>query len=588
MKTTTQARAAREHEVPPWHRPTARRADGVIARRGPFPGADGDGSGVIGATGAKQRAGGARFLRGLGGLLGSAGILLSASSQALVADLDGDALPDTVELRGMSIEVTLGAAGKKTVHNYRTGNVALSLSKVAEVDGIPGSEVILLLTKSNMYDREIDVLHPAAGGMRRTYKFPSLVGLSITPYLQDTDGAPGAEIVLLMTKTYSLDRVVSVIHDRTGAVANYDFKGVTAVSVSYVEQLDAVPGNDIAILSTLKGNYDREVTLINDAKRTTVRFDYPGLSGLSLSAAVDTDGNEGKELVTLATGPWSNYTRRVETLSLASGSRHTYSFGDITSLAVQSIKDVDGAAGAELCIHWNDGGVTGEELITDRTQTRNKGCGGPNIAPPGTITIPPSQFAMAGRVRTAKGQGVSGVTVAFDNSSGIGPVPDPVQTDAQGSFRQQGFSSGTVYVANPSWQGQGAWWFSPARKVFSLTDWRKGASLDFVASPKKVGAGLASVVGDGEAPEDGAQGVDAKAMREWLTLGWEGDGEAVNVVESAPSLIGPWSRVEAVFNSAGGRTEALIRIGAEPFRFFRVRPAADDGPEEDAVLVDLE
>ncbi|MBM4145207.1 MAG: hypothetical protein FJ240_02880 [Nitrospira sp.] len=82
-----------------------------------------------------------------------------------------------------------------------------------------------------------------------------------------------------------------------------------------------------------------------------------------------------------------------------------------------------------------------------------------------TGTVPASPFSGAGTV-TDGSTGISGVTMTFSRVSGTGTIPASVQTNADGSWSQTGFQSGTTYRVTP---GKTGYTFSPASLSFSGT-----------------------------------------------------------------------------------------------------------------------
>lgn len=95
---------------------------------------------------------------------------------------------------------------------------------------------------------------------------------------------------------------------------------------------------------------------------------------------------------------------------------------------------------------------------------------------PFTASQAARSFSVSGTVRTEepriripdsstrKPPGIEGVQIIFERTSGTGPLPQTVTSDANGNWTQSGFQTGVSYRARPSKQGFS---FSPPRAEFS-------------------------------------------------------------------------------------------------------------------------
>lgn len=477
----------------------------------------------------------------------------SLSAQTKKADVDGDGVIDKVELRGLVVEVVSGRTQSVQRYSYNRNVAALSLSATVDLDAVPGAEIVLLITRPDHYTRVIEILHPASG-LRRTYEFPKTVALSIS-YIEDMDGLPGKELVLLITHTMTLDRSVAIIHPISGDVSHYQFPGVVAVSLSAVEDLDGITGRELVVMSTKKGYLDREVALVSDMTRSVSRFDFPGLTAMSIAAVTDVDGQPGGDVIVLATGPGTR-KRRVEVLHLNPPRRSVYDFGELTSLSLE-VQELDAVAGAEIVVDWRAAQRTGRDVIFDARGARTPVVDDSNKAPIATITIPPAVFAASGAVRTARGNPLAGVRMVFSRTSGLGALPTPVITDASGQWQQTGFSSGTIYRVQAEQSGKV---FSPAYLQFGVGN-AAGKNFVLPASAGKTQVeGFIADLGD----------VSILASKEGVRISWHsGDG----ILEASDSVSGPWRRLDSgAIANANGSQSILIQPEDRGCRFFRLAP----------------
>jgi subtilisin family serine protease len=98
-----------------------------------------------------------------------------------------------------------------------------------------------------------------------------------------------------------------------------------------------------------------------------------------------------------------------------------------------------------------------------------------------TITQPGAAplYKIAGNVQNSVGSGVGGVTITFTRVSGGGDIPEPVETDINGSWSQQGFEPGTVYRVSAAKIRQS---FTPASLDFSSAS----STLNFMSVGRRV------------------------------------------------------------------------------------------------------
>jgi hypothetical protein len=114
-------------------------------------------------------------------------------------------------------------------------------------------------------------------------------------------------------------------------------------------------------------------------------------------------------------------------------------------------------------------GTLENDVPTDRDGRLRAGTG-PAGAYVGETVAP--VFSAGGRVSTASGAGIAGVTLRFGRVAGTGAVPLPVTTDTNGAWSQAGFQNGTVYRVLPVKEH---FVFTPAYRDFSAS----GTALSF-------------------------------------------------------------------------------------------------------------
>jgi hypothetical protein len=231
------------------------------------------------------------------------------------------------------------------------------------------------------------VFHPHTGLTSR-HEHQNLVALSIS-YFADTDGVPGEEIILLLTQSYTLARIVEVIHVRTGARNTYE---------------------------------------------------YPDIGGLSISDVVDTDGIAGDEIIILYTKAYTT-AKAVDVIHDTTRSRNTYDFGVVARLSI-NIANYDGLDGAEICAHWWIGANSGDNLIVDRTRTIEAGC---NVAPPPRISVAPSSQDFGSiKVGNTVDRNFTVQNTGGGNLSGSASVPAPYSIVSGASYNLGAGASHTV------------------------------------------------------------------------------------------------------------------------------------------------
>jgi hypothetical protein len=165
----------------------------------------------------------------------------SSLHAALYADVDGDGYTDQISLSGYTVIVFHPHTGLTSRYEHQN-LVALSISYSADTDGVPGEEIILLLTQAYTLTRIVEVIHDRTGACN-TYEYPGIVGLSISDVV-DTDGIAGDEMIILYTKAYTTAKAVDVIHDTTRSRNTYDFGVVAGLSID-VANYDGVEGAEI-------------------------------------------------------------------------------------------------------------------------------------------------------------------------------------------------------------------------------------------------------------------------------------------------------------------------------------------------------
>ncbi len=107
-----------------------------------------------------------------------------------------------------------------------------------------------------------------------------------------------------------------------------------------------------------------------------------------------------------------------------------------------------------------------------------------DLAPIKLAPIKLLPYSVSGRVTGSDGAGIVKVTLSFTSVSGLGEIPDPVETDDHGNWIQTGFKPGTTYrvTAIPITIGRTRTAFTPTTQDFD----GPGNTLNFTTAGRRV------------------------------------------------------------------------------------------------------
>ena len=264
---------------------------------------------------------------------------------SIYADTDGDAAPDRIEVcdqNKLCIEHPAKSSSRVTYSHPLWE--ALSLVAVEDTDGEPGAEVIILAMSADsgvvcvcvIRDRSNSV-EPYADSRWHMVKIETVV---------DTNGAPGKEIVLVARDADGALTCVCVIDDRGRVSRPYTDSSWQSVGLGWIEDTDGVPGKEIVIEARDVHGDLLCVCIIHDQSNRLTSYSDARWKSAAIYLAADTDGQPGVEIVLTYAGDGGG---GVGVVSDRTEETRTYTFlGD--SPAIQQIGDFDRVQGQEVCV----------------------------------------------------------------------------------------------------------------------------------------------------------------------------------------------------------------------------------------------
>lgn len=264
---------------------------------------------------------------------------------SIYADTDGDAAPDLVEVcdqNTLCIEHP-SKSSSRTTYSHPLWE-SMSLVAVEDTDGEPGAEVIILAVSAGtgvvcvcvIRDRSNSV-EPYADARWHMVKIETVV---------DTNGTPGKEIVFVAHDADGALTCVCVIDDRGRVSRPYIDSSWQSVGLGWIEDTDGVPGKEIVIEARdLHGDL-LCVCIVHDQSNRLTSYSDVLWKSAAIYLAVDTDGQAGVEIVLTYAGDGGG---GVGIVSDHTEETRTYTFlGD--SPAIQQIGDFDRTQGQEVCV----------------------------------------------------------------------------------------------------------------------------------------------------------------------------------------------------------------------------------------------
>jgi hypothetical protein len=292
----------------------------------------------------------------------------AASGACFQGDTDGDGIVDTacevIDFSGgpSGIEITHPNTGAKSFYSVPAG-ASFAINSLADTDAQPGVEVVVVVAANGNGPSGIEVINDRLR-VQRSYDMPRGASFAINS-VRDTDGVAGAEIVLVVVANGNGPDQVRVIHDAQAFQRSYDMPQGSSFAINTVQDTDGNPGAEIVLVVITNGNGPNQVRVIQDARAFQRSYDMPQGSSFAINTVQDTDGVAGAEIVVVLNNPFS-----IQVLHDRTATANTYSIGSFYSIL--AVRDYDGSRGAEICYNRSNQFF----LITDRTRstTPRAGC----------------------------------------------------------------------------------------------------------------------------------------------------------------------------------------------------------------------
>lgn len=247
---------------------------------------------------------------------------------------------------------------------------SVSINTVADTNGNPGAEVVLIVTNSLGQFQCICVIHDQVGSFS-SYKDPSNWSSVSINTVTDTDGNTGGDIVLIATNSSGAFWCICVIHDRTGTYSTYrDSANWSSVTISGVSDTDGNVGNDIVLIATNSSGAFWCVCIIHDRVGSFVNYrDASNWGTVSINSVVDTNGVVGNDVIVVYAKFEGSPGISIVHDRIGTWLNHIFP-GNFT---IQTVSNTDGQPGAEVCSSLQLGGFI---RITDRLsiQQNVSGC----------------------------------------------------------------------------------------------------------------------------------------------------------------------------------------------------------------------
>lgn len=186
--------------------------------------------------------------------------------------------------------------------------------------------------------------------------------------VQDTDGDPGAEIVVVAYTREGLLACVCVIHDKANSIQFYGGQGWGSVEVQTLANTDGIDGEEILVHVKSDEGKLRCFCLIRDRDRTVREYSDVAWTTLRFRIVADTDGESGKEVIFEARDAADQLVCvcviRDQKNELVSYTDSKWKMGE-----VQLFTDTDGQPGLEILVTFMNGSSSGITVIHDASRT---------------------------------------------------------------------------------------------------------------------------------------------------------------------------------------------------------------------------
>lgn len=186
--------------------------------------------------------------------------------------------------------------------------------------------------------------------------------------VQDTDGDPGAEIVVVAYTREGLLACVCVIHDKAKSIEFYRGPGWSSVEIKTVANTDGIGGEEI-IIQVKNGEGSLHcLCVIRDRDRTVREYGDVTWTSIEVKEVEDTDGQLGKEVI-FESRDATGQLICVCVLRDHKNELVTYTDSQWMMGQIQLLADTDGQPGLEVLVTFTTLSDSGITIIHDATRT---------------------------------------------------------------------------------------------------------------------------------------------------------------------------------------------------------------------------
>lgn len=285
------------------------------------------------------------------------------ASAAFFDDLDGDGEIDLVDVCDTAKVCVVHPSGKTSTYGQPEWK-AVEVRDVADTDGAPGAEVIVLASDQAGRTLCVCVIHD---GRQAVATYHDAAWRKVTvPWLADTDGEPGAELVLLAQDAAGGLVCVCIVRDRTGKVGRYADGAWHSAAVNWIADTDGAPGAEVIVEAKRQDGSLACLCVVRDAEGRLSAYLDRAWGTVTINQVTDTDGLPGAEILLTYV---SDLEQGVAVIREAGGTSRSYALApnrEGTAVRLQHIGNYDGEPEQELCVALDDRHY---ELITDEAGT---------------------------------------------------------------------------------------------------------------------------------------------------------------------------------------------------------------------------
>lgn len=280
--------------------------------------------------------------------------------ESIYADTDGDQVPEQIAICDHT-KVCINHPFSSSTNIYGQPSWAgVYLAAVADTDGEPGDEVIVLAMNREGQLVCICLVHDRTGKVE-SYSDPFWYSASIAS-ITDTDGESGQDIVFIARDEQGAFNCICVIHDRQHDYKSYADPAWATARIEWLEDTDAQPGKEIIV--EVRGAADdfRCFCVIHDRAGSVTSYFKPVWGAGAIYTVADTDGNPGEDIII---SYFAEPGGGVSIIHDISQEIIMYSFSGAPP-TIQHLSSFDKTKGNELCIQL--GQEKGYVIIKDKSR----------------------------------------------------------------------------------------------------------------------------------------------------------------------------------------------------------------------------